>query len=228
MSVLPVSTALQRLEQELLVESDRRIGTRVRIPSPQDTRGYCIVREALESEAARLFARGAGSSERAALRKAAVRLDEMYEASAQQAERASPESLHELRVCHMGFHLLIADGSGCPHLRQQIARNQYLVFNSFYDELFGSRRLPHALHSTLAEALAAGNEEAAEAAMRAHVRHHLDEIMRRLEPLLSLDEGRLAKWIGRSTTQSISIPASRDQKSVSPKRGGANVPRRRT
>src|SRR3954464_10568568 len=36
MSFLPISDALKRLEQEGLVESRPRVGTRVRIPSPQD------------------------------------------------------------------------------------------------------------------------------------------------------------------------------------------------
>src|ERR1041384_4840342 len=56
MSFLPVSEALLRLEFEGLLESRPRAGTRVRIPSRQDVRGHFLVREALEVQAARLFA----------------------------------------------------------------------------------------------------------------------------------------------------------------------------
>src|SRR5271155_1294222 len=56
MSFLPVSEALLRLEFEGLLESRPRAGTRVRIPTPQDVRGNYLVREALELQAARLFA----------------------------------------------------------------------------------------------------------------------------------------------------------------------------
>src|SRR6266446_10234939 len=56
MSFLPVTEALLRLEFEGLLESRPRAGTRVRIPSQQDVRGHYVVREALEAEAARLFA----------------------------------------------------------------------------------------------------------------------------------------------------------------------------
>src|SRR2546426_10755518 len=56
MSFLPVSEALLRLEFEGLLESRPRAGTRVRIPSREDVRGHYIVREALEAQAARLFA----------------------------------------------------------------------------------------------------------------------------------------------------------------------------
>src|SRR5579875_1457894 len=56
MSVVPISDALQRLESEGLVESWPRVGTRVKVPTAQDIRGYYVVREALESQSARLFA----------------------------------------------------------------------------------------------------------------------------------------------------------------------------
>ena len=54
MSFLPITEALQRLEVEGLVESRPRIGTRVRIPTEQDIRNNYVIREALESQAARL------------------------------------------------------------------------------------------------------------------------------------------------------------------------------
>src|SRR5919197_6280644 len=56
MSFLPVTEALLRLEFEGLLESRPRAGTRVRIPSREDVRGHYIVREALEVQAAMLFA----------------------------------------------------------------------------------------------------------------------------------------------------------------------------
>src|ERR1035441_7665232 len=56
MSFLPVSEALLRLEAGGLLESRPRAGTRVRIPTPQDVEGQYVVREALETQAARLFA----------------------------------------------------------------------------------------------------------------------------------------------------------------------------
>ncbi len=49
MSFLPISEAIQRLEHDGLVESGPRVGTRVRIPTPQDLRDRYIIREALET-----------------------------------------------------------------------------------------------------------------------------------------------------------------------------------
>src|ERR1700687_602244 len=56
MSTLPIADALSRLENEDLVESRARAGTRVRIPTADQVRGNYIVREALETHSARLFA----------------------------------------------------------------------------------------------------------------------------------------------------------------------------
>src|SRR5881396_3623683 len=65
MSFLPVSMALLRLEFEGLLESRPRAGTRVRIPSREDVLGHYVVREALEVQAAILFAAHATKAERA-------------------------------------------------------------------------------------------------------------------------------------------------------------------
>src|SRR6267378_4048551 len=77
MSFLPVSEALLRLEFEGLLESRPRAGTRVRIPSREDVRGHYIVREALEAQAAMLFATVASAEDRAELQKLAARVDAM-------------------------------------------------------------------------------------------------------------------------------------------------------
>src|SRR6185369_6309764 len=77
MSFLPVSEALLRLEFEGLLESRPRAGTRVRIPSREDVRGHYIVREALEVQAAKLFAEGATVEDRTDVQKLAARLDIM-------------------------------------------------------------------------------------------------------------------------------------------------------
>src|SRR5437899_568988 len=75
MSFLPVSEALLRLEHEGLLESRPRAGTRVRVPTRQDVQGHYIVREALEAQAAMLFAVVATPEDRADVQKLAVRVD---------------------------------------------------------------------------------------------------------------------------------------------------------
>src|SRR3954454_3214881 len=69
MSFLPVSEALLRLEHEGLLESRPRAGTRVRVPTRPDVQGHYVVREALEVQAAMLFAAQATRDERSELMK---------------------------------------------------------------------------------------------------------------------------------------------------------------
>src|SRR5260370_4322892 len=82
MSFLPISEAIKRLEQEGLVESRPRVGTRVRVPTPQDLRDRHIIREALEAQSARLFAEKASADERMEMRAMAAHLDDLTDRSA--------------------------------------------------------------------------------------------------------------------------------------------------
>src|SRR5262245_52552147 len=78
MSLLPVSQALRQLESDKLVESRPRAGTRVRVPQPEEVRGQCIVREALEAQSARLCCIHATIKERLELLRMAKQLDNLY------------------------------------------------------------------------------------------------------------------------------------------------------
>lgn len=190
MSVLPISEALQRLESEGLVESRARVGTTVKIPTPQEIRGHYIVREALECQSARLFVERAPGTVKEYLRSTAAELDAGGNAALQQGGNDRDEWLR-LRKLHMDFHLKIADASGYPALREAIERNQTLVFITLYDSLLGGFREEPGWHGILMEALLGSDPDAAQAAMRAHVRAGLDEILQRLEPFLRWDEVKL-------------------------------------
>src|SRR5438874_10136075 len=78
MSVLPVTDALRRLEVDGLVESRARAGTRVRVPTDHDIHALYELREALETQAARLFVQRATPAERQALRTLAARVDALF------------------------------------------------------------------------------------------------------------------------------------------------------
>jgi GntR family transcriptional regulator, rspAB operon transcriptional repressor len=191
MSTLPISEALQRLQNEALVETVPRVGTLVRIPTPQDVRGFYVVREALESQAARLFAEKATPADRQELLQSAVELDVAYKRCAG-TSGASEQQLFDLRDQHMRFHLRLAECARCPFLYEAIEKNQILIFNWFFDRLFGYPGLPDNWHSELAQVLAQNDPEAADRAMRRHVRCRMDELLVRLEPYFSLNGQRLA------------------------------------
>ena len=194
MSLVPVNEAMSRLENEYLIENTPRVGTKVKTPTPQDIRGFWAVREGLETQSARLFARMATKKERGELIGLGKALDVKHE-STTSSEEPEPQALYEWRCLHMRYHTRIAECTKLPFLAQQIERNQLLVFNWFYDQqLYGGRKLPPRWHEQLAQSLADGSEEEADAAMRRHLHNKLEELMLSLERFLLMDESHLLRW----------------------------------
>lgn len=137
MSFLPVSEALQRLEYEGLVESWPRVGTRVRIPTLQDVRGNYTIREALESQAARLFCEKASSAERQEMEKMAALVD------AEQQD--SSVDFFDFFSLHERFHRRLAECSGCPALVEAIERTNTLIRTWQYAAISDYRDMPPAV-----------------------------------------------------------------------------------
>jgi len=184
MSFLPITEALKCLETEGIVESRPRVGTRVRIPNEQDVRDSNVIREALESQAARLCAKNASEEEKEQLRTSARHLDQLQKMCV--PETANSRFLFAVHTYHMEFHMRIAELSRCPGLRRAIEKEQVLVFNWLYDIAVGRRTQPEQFHVNLAEAVCSGDPVVADATMRAHVRYGLNQV---LECLTNLDNG---------------------------------------
>lgn len=201
MSMLPVSEALQRLEFEGLLESRPRAGTRVRIPTEADVRGHYVVREALEVQAAKLFAAVATVQERSELQRLAARVDAL---SAQpKGDRFLYLTLHEK------LHRRIAEGAHCQPLCEAIEKNQVLASTwlcaprpALPDES------PHR-HQDLANVLVKGDPEAAAEAMRQHINNALKNTLSRLESYFQMR----AEANGATYTRS-----SKPRRSSAPKR----------
>lgn len=181
MSFLPISEALQRLEHEGLVESRPRVGTRVRVPTIQDVRDNYVVREALESQSARLFAEKASSAEREEMMKMAREVDAM---------RADPNiEFFDFFSFHERFHRRIAECTGCGALTLAIEKTNTLIRTWHYAALSDYRKLPVDYHVRLMDILTHGNPEEADRAMREHVRYGMDDVLQRLEPLFQHEGG---------------------------------------
>src|SRR5215470_6942245 len=177
MSLLPVSEAFLRLEFEGLLESRPRAGTRVRIPTEQDVRGHYIMRQALEAEAARLFAEAATPRERLELQKLAGRVDMLSRHT--DGNRFLYLSLHEK------LHRRIAECTRCQPLVDAIQRNHVLASTWLCTPKPASAGPSHR-HQDLAEALAAGDRSRAAEAMLDHVNHALENTLQRLEPYFQM------------------------------------------
>lgn len=193
-SIVPVGDALQRLENDGLVESRPRVGTRVRIPTAKAIRGHYILREALESQAARIFAEKASHDEREDVKRMALQLDGLYALPATQ-ERDRSFEIHKFHMC---FHMRIAESTGCDELCQAIEKNQILVFNWLYDTAIGNQQPPAGWHSQLVEALLTGDPAVADEAMRKHTRYRMDDVLQQMAPYFGFSEARLASFPKRS------------------------------
>jgi GntR family transcriptional regulator, rspAB operon transcriptional repressor len=174
MSVLPVADALRRLEEDGLVESRARSGTRVRVPNETDIRELYELREALETQSARLFAERATPAERLELQRRAEHVDVLF--SRLQTVPDDPAFRFAVHNHHVELHMWIAEHAGSALLKQMIERNHVLILNWLFDVSGRRTPLPAGFHAQLAEALVSGSPETAEAAMRAHVRYGLAEV----------------------------------------------------
>jgi DNA-binding GntR family transcriptional regulator len=181
MSTVPVSDALRRLEEEGLVESRARAGTRVRVPTAQDVRELYELREALESQSARLFAVRATPAQRRDLKRVAEQVDVLFTRLATSGD--DPAFRFTVNSQHMALHMRIAEHAGSPLIKQVIERKHVLIMNWLFDVTGRRTPLPPGFHTRLADALTSGSPEAADAAMRAHVRYGLTEIASRISAL---------------------------------------------
>ena len=180
MSFLPITEALQRLESEGLVESRPRIGTRVRIPIRQDILDRFIIREALETQAARLCCANATPEEREALSRSADHLDNLFKAVAKDDD---PRFLFSVHTYHMQFHMRIAEMARSPGLVKAIEKERVLIFNWLYDTTSHRKSLPDLFHTDLAKALCSGEAARADKVMRAHIQYGLGDVLASLETL---------------------------------------------
>lgn len=201
MSFLPISEAIRRLEGDGLVESRPRVGTRVRIPTPQDVRDSYIIREALETQSARMFCERATPAERKELRALSARLEEMIKASAR--EKGDPDLQFSIQTLHLQLHMRIAECTGCMPLYDLLEKNHLLIFNWFYDVSAGSRIAP-GRHNALVRVLTGNDPDTAAVEMGRHIRSGMEEI-----------QDAIAARFGKSLSTLKRIPAHSNPEEVS-------------
>jgi DNA-binding GntR family transcriptional regulator len=183
MSFLPVTEALLRLEFEGLLESRPRAGTRVRIPSPHDVEGNYVVRQALETQAAVLFAEVATAAERSELRRLATRVDAL--------SMKSDRSMYV--TVHLKLHHRIAECARCDALREAIERTHALAMIWFCVMRKPSPDDSPRRHQELIEEILSGDPLRISHAVREHLavgRRHTLEV---LEPYFKTTSRRFSR-----------------------------------
>jgi DNA-binding GntR family transcriptional regulator len=123
----------------------------------------------------------------------AFHLDQLYASN----EGADEEFLYSVHTYHMRFHLRVAELGGNSLLRRAIEREQVLIFNWLFDTAAQQRSLPRRFHTDLAAALTGPTVDAADQAMRLHIRHGMDRILQVMNPPSADDNGwRLPRKTG--------------------------------
>ncbi|MFO0280328.1 MAG: GntR family transcriptional regulator [Acidobacteriota bacterium] len=187
MSSVPVADAIARLEGEGLVESKARAGTRVKIATADEIRGNYVLREALETHSARLFAECADARQRERLMRTAERLDRAYNALGRCKEYRQSRHAKVERI-HIEFHMQIARATRVPLFADAIERSRVLLFNWIFTVARDFEKFPERWHRDLAEALAKGSAEEAATAMRSHVRFRQADVIERFQDLARRQE----------------------------------------
>jgi DNA-binding GntR family transcriptional regulator len=93
----------------------------------------------------------------------------------------------------MNLHLRIADNARCPELKEALEKNQVLIYNWFYDVTAERRVLPDRFHYNLVETITDDDANAADEAMRRHVRYGLEGIIEAMMRHSSSDDWRLKR-----------------------------------
>jgi GntR family transcriptional regulator, rspAB operon transcriptional repressor len=187
-SIFPISEAIQRLEAEGLLESKPQVGTRVRVPSETDIRECYIIREALECQSARLVAGRATFEQREELNRMAENVDALF--NRQTAGDSDAKFAFAVQDYHLQLHMKIAEYSACAALANLLEKNSLLVLNWIFDIALPEIVRPARLHRDLVRVVTGNSADAAEAAMRQHVRIGLDSTIQAVARFDSKSDGR--------------------------------------
>jgi DNA-binding GntR family transcriptional regulator len=165
-----VRTALARLEQEGLVQHVRHRGTRVRLVDKREAVEILEARSVLEGLVARHAAARADDQDVAALREILKEMRRLLDDG--DLIRASDENA----VLHRRLMLIAQHHTASrliSTLKSQLVRFQYRTIL-----LPGRAQASFAEHSAIVDAVAAGDPDAAETAMRTHLNHVAEALWR--------------------------------------------------
>lgn len=162
----PLREAIRRLEGRKLLERTPNVGVRVKQLSLKDLNEILQVREALEGLACSLAATNMPDTAIAALKK-------MLDSHGKQKSVQENSGYYD-ETKNLDFHFSIVDGSGNERLKQMLAGDlHYLlrVYRHRADPKPGRAAQVLEEHRAIVAALQARDPEAADRAMREHLRH---------------------------------------------------------
>lgn len=167
-SVIPVIEALKRLEEDYLVESKPKWGSFVTIPCRERVIRIYQFREGLECQIARILAETMTNAQR----------NEIY-AIATEMDSVSYTQTKVKRELHLKFHSKLAEYTNNTLFSTALERiNLFWILCRATDVIMTVKgdRVRY-WHRYLVDQIASGDADAAEAAMREHVRDALEPLL---------------------------------------------------
>jgi DNA-binding GntR family transcriptional regulator len=168
-----IRTALARLEQEGLVEHERHRGARVRLVEHDEAVEILEARSVLEGLAARFAAQRATPED----------IDELGQILEEMRRRREADDLLGVSEENARLHRRLIEISGHATASRLIASLNTQIVRFQYRTILlpgrGERSLGE--HVAIIDAVASGDPDAAEAAMRAHL-SHVAEALRQAQP----------------------------------------------
>jgi DNA-binding GntR family transcriptional regulator len=170
MSVVPITEALRRLEQEGIIEVRPQRGITVRQLSIQELEEVRLMRESLEVQAARLVAIHQPKDKIRKIREKAQEIQELSKAG------KHPEMV----IADLQMHQELVEASSCPLLVERY--DQLITLSLITTGTWNSTSwITHELrgssnHMLLVEAIESGDPDVADRAIRNHIRTGADRI----------------------------------------------------
>lgn len=180
-SAIAVAEALWKLETDGLVENAPMYGARVSTFTLEQVRSEQLLRQALETEIARLCAMRCQELPIEQLTRQAVALDKIM---SQKRDGQAGDSLPGEIALHQDFHMALAEHCGSAAIAETLGRIWYrrlMFFNWVNSAMFP---VPEDWHQRLLNAIMTGDPEFADRCMRNHIEHgweHQMDVLRKLE-----------------------------------------------
>lgn len=172
-SVIPVIDALNRLEEDGLVESKPQWGSFVTIPTRKKIIEMYMLREAVECQVARILAETMNEEQENELRKIAKPLDNI---------KFAKETHVDIAKYHYQFHSKMTDFTGYSTLKNALRKTSlfYILYKAVAHTRADYTEASRYWHELLLDEIQSGDKDRAEKAMRAHVNESYEAILRNI------------------------------------------------
>lgn len=174
-SVIPVIEALNRLEEDGLVESKPKWGSFVTVPTREKVKDMYILREAIECQIARILAEQIKPEQEEELRKMAKEVD---------STAYNANTYPDISKTHYRFHSKLAAFTGYNSLINGLRRiNLFWILCKAISSTRERAPYPKVWHELLLDSILSGDPDEAERMMRIHVNDSLKPILEDIEKL---------------------------------------------